>query len=186
MGGAVLSAVIYVAINFGTDGISGWGIPMATDIAFALGVLALLGERAPIGLKVFLTALAIVDEIVAVMIIALFYTSRVYWGALIVGGAILIALIAASLAGTGKPVVYGLLVIGLWLAVLQSSVPATIAEVLLAMTVPASSFINTGEFLGRSRGLLNRIEQAGGGEIACSAMRNAKESCTRSIGPTKT
>jgi Na+:H+ antiporter, NhaA family len=170
MGGAVLPAVIYVAINFGTEGISGWGIPMATDIAFALGVLALLGERAPLGLKVFLTALAIVDDIVAVMIIALFYTSDVSWGALLVGAAFLIALIAANLAGVGKPVVYGLLGIGLWLAFLQSGVHATIAGVLLAMTVPASSFIDTGEFLRRSRGLLDHFEQSG--QRGDSVLRN--------------
>ena len=134
---------------------------MATVMTIALGVLALLGERATLGLKVFLTALAIVDDIVAVMIIALFYTSDVSWGALLVGAAFLIALIAANLAGVGKPVVYGLLGIGLWLAFLQSGVHATIAGVLLAMTVPASSFIDTGEFLRRSRGLLDHFEQAG-------------------------
>src|SRR5215217_4774658 len=156
VGGAVLPAVIYVAINFGTEGVSGWGIPMATDIAFALGVLALLGERVPLGLKVFM--------------IALFYTSDVSWGALAVGAAFLVALIMANLAGVGKPLVYGLLGIGLWLCFLQSGVHATLAGVLLAMTVPASSFIDTGEFLKRSRGLLDHFEQAG--ERGDAVLRN--------------
>ncbi len=172
-GGAVLPAVIYVAINFDTEGISGWGIPMATDIAFALGVLTLLGERVSAGLKLFLTALAIVDDIVAVTVIALFYTSDVSWGALAVGAAFLFALFLANLAGVGKPLVYGLLGIGLWLAFLKSGVHATIAGVLLAMTVPASSFIDTGEFLRRCRGLLDHFEEAGqrGDSVLCNEER---------------
>src|ERR671912_423725 len=144
LGGAVVPALIYLAINAGTAGSAGWGIPMATDIAFALGILALLGQRAPMTLKVFLTALAIVDDIVAVLVIALFYTSDISWGALAVGAAFLVALVAANLAGGGKPLPYALLGIGLWLCFLQSGGHAAIAGGLLAMTVPASSFIDTG------------------------------------------
>jgi NhaA family Na+:H+ antiporter len=161
VGGAVVPALIYVAINAGTEGAAGWGIPMATDIAFALGVLALLGERAPVGLKVFLTALAIVDDIVAVLVIALFYTSEISWGALGVGGLFLVALIVANLIGVGRTLVYALLGVGLWLAFLLSGVHATIAGVLLAFTVPASSFINPSAFLERGRYVLDRFEKAG-------------------------
>ncbi|HYZ04596.1 MAG TPA: Na+/H+ antiporter NhaA, partial [Rubrobacter sp.] len=161
VGGAVVPAAIYLAINAGTEGSAGWGIPMATDIAFALGVLALLGERAPVALKVFLTALAIVDDIVAVLVIALFYTSEISWGALGVGAVFLAALVAANLIGVGRTLVYALLGIGLWLCFLLSGVHATIAGVLLALTVPAISFINPGAFLERGRYILDRFEKAG-------------------------
>jgi NhaA family Na+:H+ antiporter len=157
----MVPAAIYLAINAGAEGSAGWGIPMATDIAFALGVLALLGDKAPVAIKVFLTALAIVDDIVAVLVIALFYTSEISWGALGVGGIFLVALIVANLIGVGRTLVYALLGIGLWLCFLLSGVHATIAGVLLALTVPAISFINPGAYLERSRYILDRFEKAG-------------------------
>jgi Na+:H+ antiporter, NhaA family len=121
----------------------------------------LLGERAPVGLKVFLTALAIVDDIVTVLVIALFYTSEISWGALGMGAAFLTALIVANLLGVGRTLVYAVLGVGLWLCFLLSGVHATIAGVLLAFTVPAVSSMDPGAFLDRSRYVLDRFEQAG-------------------------
>jgi Na+:H+ antiporter, NhaA family len=177
--GAAVPALIYLAINAGTAGSAGWGIPMATDIAFALGVLALHGRRAPTTLKVSLTALAIVDDIVAVLVIALFYTSEISWDTLGAGAAFLAALIVADLLGVGRTLVCAVLGAGLWLCFLLSGVHATIAGVLLALTVPATSFIDPGAFLERSRYVLDRFEK---GENVL-ATRSARSPCTRSTTP---
>lgn len=161
IGGMLVPAAIYIGFNVGGEGASGWGIPMATDIAFALGIMALLGPRVPTALKVFLVALAIVDDIGAVLIIAIFYTSELSLTYLSFGGLLLAVLFAANRVGVRHPLVYSLLGLGLWFTFLESGVHATVAGVLLAITIPSSIRMNTGDFLTQGRALLDNFERSG-------------------------
>ena len=158
IGGSIVPALIYTAINKGGAGANGWGIPMATDIAFALGVLALLGSRVPVGLKVFVAALAIVDDIFGVLVIALFYTKHISLIALGLGFVGVAVSFGANWLGIRNPVVYALIGVGVWFAVLNSGVHATIAGILLAFTIPARNSIDKTEFLRQSRWLLDQFE----------------------------
>jgi NhaA family Na+:H+ antiporter len=162
LGGMVVPAALYALLNVGGPGSPGWGIPMATDIAFALGVLALLGNRVPAGLKVFLAALAIVDDIGAVLVIAFFYTGGVQWTALMAAGALLLLAIGANAAGVRRPWAYSLIGVALWAAVLASGVHATIAGVLLAMAIPSRTRINEDEFLHRAQQSVRSFEEGCG------------------------
>lgn len=139
IGGMLLPALIYIFINTGTDSIGGWGIPMATDIAFALGVLALLGKRIPPALIGFLLALAIIDDLGAVLVIAIFYTAKINFLPLGFAGGCLLLLVVANQAGLRRPGVYATLGLLMWIGMMKSGVHATLAGVLTAMTVPAGS-----------------------------------------------
>lgn len=184
IGGMVLPAGIYAVLNAGTPAIRGWGIPMATDIAFSLGVLALLGSRVPLGLKVFLTAFAIVDDIGAVLVIALFYSHQISWLALGIGGAILLLLMCANRMGARNPLLYIVLGLGLWLAFLLSGVHATVAGVLLAFTIPATARIDARQFLTTGKDTLEQFEEATpedglvvSNETQQSAVHTLEEAC---------
>lgn len=160
-GGMLLPALFYMSLNTSGQGTSGWGVPMATDIAFALGVMALLGSRVPLALKVFLTALAIVDDIGAVLVIALFYTSSISWLFLAVAAGILFLLFAVNVLGIRNLMVYFILGVCLWLAILSSGLHATLAGVLLAMAIPASRKINRADFLQKAHDDIYAFENAG-------------------------
>lgn len=158
IGGMVVPALIYIGINPDGDAVRGWGIPMATDIAFAIGALVLLAGRVPKALITFLVALAIVDDLGAVVVIALFYTDKLIWQALLIAAAILSVLIVFNRAGIRQPLPYFLLGILLWFALLKSGVHATLAGVLTAFTIPARPKFDPARFSELVNKLMARFD----------------------------
>ncbi|MFN8483461.1 MAG: Na+/H+ antiporter NhaA [Anaerolineae bacterium] len=158
LGGMLIPALIFTAFNLGGVGQAGWGIPMATDIAFALGILALLGARVVPGLKVYLTALAIADDLGAVLVIAVFYTASVSFAALAVAALLLVVMFGANHRGVRSTPLYIVLGVGVWLAMYLSGVHATVAGVLIALTIPVRAQMDPEEFLVRGYTWLGALE----------------------------
>ena len=160
IGGMLVPVFIYVSINPEGHALDGWGVPMATDIAFALGALALLGSRIPKTLLTFLIALAIVDDLGAVIVIALFYTETLNYVALAIAGLTLLILVILNLGGIRRPLPYLMVGIVLWVAMLQSGVHATLAGILLAFTIPMRPKYDPERFLSHINEMVGGIKQS--------------------------
>ncbi|MBT4520668.1 MAG: Na+/H+ antiporter NhaA [Halieaceae bacterium] len=160
IGGMVMPASIYILINPQGHTFDGWGVPMATDIAFALGTLALLGSRVPKNLLIFLVALAIVDDLGAVVVIALFYTEEIKLTAMAIAVINIVLLIALNLGGIRRPLPYVFIGIILWIAMLKSGVHATLAGILLAFTIPMRPKYDPTRFLSQITVMVEKIRQA--------------------------
>jgi NhaA family Na+:H+ antiporter len=157
VGGMIFPAAIYLALNYGTPAAKGWGIPMATDIAFSLAVLAFLKDKVPSGLRIFLTAFAIADDLGAVIVIALFYTKTIVWQNLIFSTLFLVSLGVANKLWIRKTLVYIVLGIGMWFSILGSGMHATIAGVIVALFIPARGKYDTETFTSKVKEYLNWI-----------------------------
>ncbi len=159
-GGMAVPALIYLAFNWSGEGAVGWGIPMATDIAFALGVLALLGKRLPSELRVFLLGLAVVDDLGAISVIALFYTETIHWTELGLGVALFAAIAACIRLGVRSLGFYVVMSVLMWQFFLESGVHATLAGVLLAAIVPSKPYLQRKDYAPAVEDLLHDFKLA--------------------------
>lgn len=160
VGGMLAPAIIYLSVNPAGEASRGWGVPMATDIAFALGVLAVLGSKAPAGLRLFLTALAIADDIGAILVIALFYTAGISTQWLIVAAVFLGLLVLLNRKGVDSTLPYAVLGVCVWFAFLNSGVHATIAGVLVALTIPTRAQLEPISYIELAEEKLAQIAEA--------------------------
>lgn len=147
LGGMLVPALVFVAFNVHSSYISGWGIPTATDIAFSLGIASLLGKRVPLSLKILLMALAIIDDLGAIIVIALFYGGKLHWMFLVSAGFILMALMACNYLKIKFGVLQIILALCLWYAVLQSGIEASIAGVIFAFTIPTFKLVAVEKYI---------------------------------------
>jgi NhaA family Na+:H+ antiporter len=160
VGGMLIPAIIFLVVVGNTEMAQGWAIPMATDIAFSLGILSLLGSRVPIGLKVFLTALAIIDDIGAILIIAFFYSSDIHWIYLQVAAGLLVLLLIFNYFNLRIITYYIIVGIFVWFCFLKSGVHPTVAGVLIALTIPATRKIKMQDFIEQTKTSLAKFKSA--------------------------
>jgi NhaA family Na+:H+ antiporter len=173
IGGMVAPALIFYTINAGTNTQHGWGIPMATDIAFTLGAISLLGKRVPISIKIFLTALAIVDDIGSIIVLAIFYPSHpLQLPYLYYALGVLLILIIFNRLNVNRSSLFIIPGLFLWYFVYESGIHATIAGVLLAMTIPAKTQINEVRFFTRSSYYLSKFKKMSNDEVSILANSN--------------
>lgn len=167
LGGMIVPALIFSAFNMNNpEAAHGWGIPMATDIAFAIGILSLLGSRVPVGIKIFLTALAIVDDLGAIIVLAIFYpTHALHFDCLIVVGAILLLLFLCNRARISNKYVYLIPGLFVWYFTYKSGIHATISGVLLAMVIPSKGTINEVRFHTKLQYLLDKFKLASNNKL---------------------
>lgn len=175
-GGMIVPASIFYFINHGAPTQQGWGIPMATDIAFALGIIALLGKRVPLSLKIFLTALAIVDDLGAIIVLAVFYpTHAIDFQMLLIVFGILLLLFALNKLNFQNGFLYIIIGIILWLVIMKSGLHATLAGVLLALFIPHKTKINEVRFYSRSKFLLEKFKSSSKGNTLIIANKTQQE-----------
>lgn len=191
VGGMVLPVLIFFFITKGTPAIDGMAIPMATDIAFSLGVLSLFGKRVPLSLKIFLTAFAVVDDIGGVLVIALFYTSHLDYNFLIYSAALLFVLMMCNYRHVCKKWVYVLGAMVMWYFFMQSGVHATIAGVLVAFTVPAKPRAKIGHYVKRIHECIEMLPDDGRDKMILSheqiaALHNVKSASNNVVSPLQT
>ena len=189
-GGVIVPAVIFTIVNHGTMASSGWGIPTATDIAFAVGILSILGDRVPISLKVFLTALAIADDLIAILVVALFYGGKINGGLLLVALMVILFVVLMKKLGEKRFFFYVVPAMVVWALFYYSGIHATMSGVVMALLIPMEARYNRAKFHRRHQILFSQLteaESADGGEFPNGPerhyLRHLSGLAKRSIGP---
>jgi Na+:H+ antiporter, NhaA family len=158
LGGMLVPGLIYMAFNLGSSTMDGWGIPMATDIAFALGAIAIFGHKLPVNLRVFLAAFAIADDLGAVLVIAIFYTKEIVWFYVFVCAILTLCLALANLLWIRWTLVYAVLGLAIWFFVLGSGIHPTVAGVIVSLFIPARGRYDTDHFLQNVNQIMEKFK----------------------------